>query len=87
MKAIRTKYLGPTTHKGSRMKADDFDGNSVTISYNHRFDADENHRIVCKELLRKMNWYGSYSAGWTDKGMVWVDPSDTDCVACHIKGA
>ena len=30
MKAIETRYIGPTDYKGARIKADDGDGNTTT---------------------------------------------------------
>ena len=35
MTAILTKYLGPTDHKGARIKAWSVGGRSVTIPYPH----------------------------------------------------
>jgi len=35
MTAIQTKYIGPTDHKGARIKAWSVGGRSVTIGYPH----------------------------------------------------
>ena len=58
MKAITTKYLGPTDTKPSRIKAFDEAGNQVTVSlssldYNHDYDA---HSTVALMLVNKMGW-------------------------------
>ena len=72
MKAIETKYLGPTNYSGSRIKATDNDGNSVTMPYDYELNSYENYRLAAIELCRKMNWKGNISGGYTKKGMVWV---------------
>lgn len=72
MKAIRTRYLGPTNTKGSRIKADDGDGNSMIVSYDHRYGIDENHRLACKALQRKLNWAGRYYGGGMPHSRYWV---------------
>ena len=76
MKAIETKYLSPTTTCGSRIKATDNDGNSVTMPYDCELNSYENHRLAAIELCRKMNWKGNISGGYTKKGMVWVFVSE-----------
>lgn len=58
MKAIITKYLGPTTYRGSRVKATDEDGNSITVSWRCEFDTDANHDRAVIALCEKMGWHG-----------------------------
>lgn len=54
MKAIVTKYHGPTDYKGSRISATDSDGNRVMVSYD---DASRNpHLDAAVALVRKMGW-------------------------------
>ena len=72
MKAIETRYLGPTNTRGSRIKASDEDGNSVTMSYDDANSSEENHAAVCKALCEKMGWPGVMLGGHTKAGMVWV---------------
>ncbi len=43
MKAIRTKYFGPTDTRGARFQADDGEGNRVTVSYDYALDSGANH--------------------------------------------
>ena len=73
MKAIETRFLGPTDTKGSRYVADDGDGNRVIVSADHSLSAEGNHESACVALLRKMNWRGTYRGGYTSRGMAWVD--------------
>ena len=76
MKAIITTYHGPTNTKGSRISADDGDGNRVTISVNGSLNFDLNHAEAVKALCKKMNWSGKLQAGATRQGMAWtwIDP-------------
>lgn len=72
MKAITTKYLGPSNVRGSRIKAFDSDGNSVTIGVANSLRVDENHRAAAQALMTKMNWTGEIVSGSVKDGMVWV---------------
>ena len=72
MKAIRTKYLGPTNTKGSRIRASDEDGNSITIGYPHELSGEAVHRAAAEALCAKMNWAGAMVAGSLKDGYVFV---------------
>jgi hypothetical protein len=72
MKAIQTKYLGPTNTKGSRIKAYDCDNNAVTVSYDYSLNSEGNHHKAAIALAEKMGWKGNISGGHVSKGMVWV---------------
>ena len=78
MKAILTKYLGPTDRRGSRIKATDGDLNAITISYD---DASSNpHRDAAIALCAKMGWHGLMAQGGTPEGDVFVFCGyDADC--------
>lgn len=56
MKAIVTKYHGPTNTRGSRISATDLDGNKVTLSYASELSSEENHDAAAKALCVKMGW-------------------------------
>lgn len=56
MKAIITKYHGPTNTRGSRIRASDLDGNRVTVSFDHALNGDGNHDAAAVALCRKMGW-------------------------------
>lgn len=66
MKAIQTKYLGPTTHRGARIKASDLDGNSITVSYDH--GSRNPHRDAAIALCNKMDWRGPMAQGSLGNG-------------------
>jgi hypothetical protein len=56
MKAIQTKYLGPTNTRGGRIKAFDNNGNQRTVPWNHVLNAEENHQEAAKALASRMLW-------------------------------
>lgn len=63
MKAIRTKYVGPTNTKGARIIADDGDGNKITISYPYEKSGEACHRKAAEALCAKMGWQGYLHSG------------------------
>lgn len=70
MKAIVTKYIGPTNTKGARVKASDMDGNSVIVSYDHA--SINPHRHAATALCEKMGWTGKLAEGGMGSGNVYV---------------
>jgi hypothetical protein len=72
MKAIETKYRGPTNCRGSRIIATDSDGNRATISYNHAKNSEGNHQAAAFELCERMGWRGVLQGGHTKDGMAWT---------------
>lgn len=63
MQSIETKYLGPTNHRGSRIKARSSGGHSVTISIDHALSTEQNHHRAAVALARKLGWKGKMVAG------------------------
>ena len=59
MKAITTKYHGPTTTRGSRISASDSDGNRVYIPYDYKLTDEEAHRKAAVAFCAKMKWSGA----------------------------
>jgi len=53
--AIVTKYLGPTNHRGARVKATAQAG-TVTVPWDHGVDHDENHLKAATALAWKFGW-------------------------------
>jgi hypothetical protein len=72
MKAISTKYMGPTDQRGSRIKAYDSDNNQVTISYPHELSGEDVYRKAAEALRDKMGWTGELIGGGTKDGYVFV---------------
>lgn len=54
MQAIETKFLGPTNTKGSRIKAKCW-LTSVTVSWDHSLNVEENHFAAIEALICKLN--------------------------------
>lgn len=65
--AIVTKYFGPTNFRGARVKASAQAG-SITISWDHALNADENHTAAAKAFAEKMKWDGAWSGGALPSG-------------------
>ena len=57
--AIVTKFIGPGTVRGSRIKATAWAG-SCTVPYSHRLDVDGNHRAAAKALAEKFGWVAEW---------------------------
>lgn len=55
LQAITTRYLGPTNHRGARVKATCQAG-SITIPWDHAWNADKNHAMACAALQAKLGW-------------------------------
>jgi hypothetical protein len=53
MQAIKTKYLGPTNVRGSRVKAE-CDAMSIIISWDDALDIEANHIAAARELCNRL---------------------------------
>jgi hypothetical protein len=72
MKAIKTKYKGPTNTRGSRIIASDEDGNRITIPYPYELSGEDVHRKAAEALCTKMGWRGQLVGGSLKNGYVFV---------------
>ena len=68
MQTIITKYLGPTNHHGSRIKARQsasYAGapKSITIGWDYSLSTEQNHRAAAMAFAAKMNWAGDWVGG------------------------
>lgn len=61
--SIQTHYIGPTDHRGSRIKAKASGGLSLTLGWADELDSNENHRRAALALAQKLGWCGSWVAG------------------------
>lgn len=76
MQAIVTKFLGPTNHRGSRVKATaDALPHGVTVGWDYgagngtgRSDVDANHDRAAVELIKRMGWFGTWMRGHLPSG-------------------
>lgn len=72
MKAIETRYLGPTNTRGSRITATEPDGKRLTISYPHELSGEAVHRKAAEALRDKLGWKGELVGGATKHGYCFV---------------
>lgn len=71
-KAIRTRYSGPTDTRGSRITADDGDGNRISLSREFDNTVNGSHRTAAYALMDKMGWTGAIVGGWFKNDCYWV---------------
>lgn len=72
MKAILTKYHGPTNTRGARVSASDEEDNKVYISYPYELSGEAVYRKAAEALKAKMNWSGDLVGGSLKNGYVFV---------------
>jgi hypothetical protein len=72
MKAIETRYVGPTNTRGARIIATDSDNNRVSIPYPHELSGEAVHLKAAEALRDKMGWTGNLIAGGTKRGYCFV---------------
>ena len=83
MKAIVTKFHGPTNVRGSRISATDEDGNRVIVSSDHSLSTDGKHDAAAVALCKKMKWDGVLMRGGLKHGNCYVFVDDSAVV--HIR--
>ena len=75
MLVIKTKYLGPTDHKGSRIKATS-DLGSITIPYRGDCEAREAHRraviALCTKVWGQLSSIKTLAGNWLGNDMYWL---------------
>jgi hypothetical protein len=72
MQAIITKYIGPTNHRGARIKAIAAAGN-VTVPYEYGTDTEGAHRIAAVAFCDKFDWrFDHIAGGLPDGSLAWV---------------
>ena len=74
MKAIRTRFTGPTTrYPEGRLIASDEDGNRVAIAFNQCAGSRQAaHFEAARALADRMQWHGQLAGGALRGGYVWV---------------
>ena len=63
MKAIQTKYHGPTNTKGSKIIAKAEGVPALHVSYDHALNVDENQIAAAKMLAQKYGWTNELVSG------------------------
>jgi hypothetical protein len=80
MKAIRTRYIGPSNTKPSRIVAETGEhGQRIMTSYSSDLDANKAHAQIARALADKFGWKGELvGGGFPDGTMVWVFADSPD---------
>lgn len=68
MKAITTRYRGPTDSSGSCFLAKTEGQRALRVPYNHALGIEENHEAAAVALCQKLNWSGSLVTGCLPDG-------------------
>jgi hypothetical protein len=79
---IITRYLGPTDHRGSRIKAthkrDSETTEQITISWDYNLDSQANHQAAAKQLLSQWGYNNNLrivGCGWDHDSYYWLTSS------------
>ena len=72
MKAIQTKFLGPSETRGARVKAWIESGSHV-VPWDHGLEVADNHVAAARKLAELLKWSGRLVGGTlSDGSMAWV---------------
>ena len=75
MQAIRTRYIGPTNTRGSRIQAK-CEAKTIYVSYDHALNTAENHMAACRKLADSLEWgkgpYNTMHGGSFGNDTYWV---------------
>ena len=75
MKAIRTRYHGPSNVKGARISATDGErcaGHTLVMPYDHSLNSDELNRKAAHAFRDWKGWKGELTGGGFQNDMYWV---------------
>jgi hypothetical protein len=72
MRAITTKYHGPTNYMGARISATATDSKRVYVPYDYSLTTEGAHAKAASKLMARLGWTGKLIGGHTNNGMVWV---------------
>ena len=83
MQAIRTRYIGPSNVRGSRIQAK-CEARTIYLPYDHALNLDGNHRAACEALMTVMGWTPEHGAHYENRvggvfahDYYWVTLNDT----------
>jgi len=89
MQAIVTRFLAPTNHQPSRVKATAAAGR-LTVPWDHSLGVSANHQAVARALADRFGWAGRWVSGGMPLGdgdvFVCVDRADQE-FQIEAKGA
>jgi len=76
--AIKTKFLGATNYRGSRVKASvmynwgDHERGSLTLNWDHAKDSEGNHAAAAEALAKLLEWDGEWHIADGGDCYIWV---------------
>lgn len=68
MRAIQVRYLPPTTHRGSRVKAFADRTISETVPFDHALSFKGNAQVAAEKLIDRLQWGKIASGGSLPNG-------------------
>lgn len=72
MKAIQTKFIGPSETRGARVKAW-IENIPVILPWDHALEVVDNHGAAARKLAELLRWSGRLVGGTLpDESMAWV---------------
>ncbi len=71
--SIVTKYHGPTNTRGSKVIATSASGHRLQLEWDDALNSDANHQAAAMALAVKLDWSGTWAAGSTNDGCVFVN--------------
>lgn len=66
--AIETKYIGPTGHRGARIRATTVGGGDLMHSWNYALGIEGNHYAAAEALRVELDWSSIKAGSATAKG-------------------
>lgn len=73
MKAIQTRYLGPTDNKGARIKVEAEGCGSIQRPYDDALSLEENHQAAMMAFALNLGWNYDWVGGSLPNGdFAWV---------------
>jgi hypothetical protein len=76
MQAIRTRYIGPSNVRGSRIQAK-CEARTLYMPYDHALNLEGNHAAACEALLLVMQWSPKRVGGVFAHDYYWISINDT----------
>ena len=74
--SISTRYIGPTNHRGSRVKAQTSSGISRTFGWENALSLEANHATAARALATQLGWSGRWTGGTSPDGRGFVFVQD-----------
>lgn len=72
MKAISTRYHGPTDTRGARITATDLDDDTVNMTYDASYSPEWNHQAAARLFCLGFKRHGTYAMGSLGQDYVFV---------------